>query len=58
MGNKLTFPGGEAQRINLLENYLKRYRKPFYIWMNLTGLHFEDIRVLMEVINWLIKNTY
>jgi excinuclease ABC subunit A len=52
--------GGEAQRIKLAtELSKKRYWKYFYILDEpTTGLHFEDIRVLMGVINKLVAIPY
>jgi excinuclease ABC subunit A len=48
MDNSTTLSGGEAT----IKNYgelSKRYRKYFYIMDEpTTGLHFEDIRVLMD----------
>ena len=51
-----TLSGGEAQRVKLAEELSKRDTgNTFYILDEpTTGLHFEDIRVLMEVINSLV----
>jgi excinuclease ABC subunit A len=51
-----TFSGGEAQRIKLAGELAKKDTgNTFYILDEpTTGLHFEDIRVLMEVINKLV----
>ena len=51
-----TLSGGEAQRIKLATELSKRDTgNTFYIMDEpTTGLHFEDIRVLMEVINRLV----
>jgi excinuclease ABC subunit A len=48
-----TLSGGEAQRIKLATELSKRDTgNTFYILDEpTTGLHFEDIRVLMEVLN-------
>ena len=48
-----TLSGGEAQRIKLASELSKRDTgNTFYILDEpTTGLHFEDIRVLMEVLN-------
>ncbi|GGB65649.1 UvrABC system protein A [Flavobacterium suaedae] len=52
-----TLSGGEAQRIKLASELSKRDTgNTFYILDEpTTGLHFEDIRVLMEVINKLVN---
>ncbi|MBY8962085.1 excinuclease ABC subunit UvrA [Flavobacterium sp. D11R37] len=52
-----TLSGGEAQRIKLASELSKKDTgNTFYILDEpTTGLHFEDIRVLMEVINKLLK---
>ncbi|WP_417357337.1 excinuclease ABC subunit UvrA [Flavobacterium sp.] len=52
-----TLSGGEAQRIKLATELSKKDTgNTFYILDEpTTGLHFEDIRVLMEVINRLVK---
>ena len=52
-----TLSGGEAQRIKLATELSKRDTgKTFYILDEpTTGLHFEDIRVLMEVLNKLVS---
>ena len=51
-----TLSGGEAQRIKLASELSKRDTgNTFYILDEpTTGLHFEDIRVLMEVLNTLV----
>lgn len=51
-----TLSGGEAQRIKLASELSKRDAgNTFYILDEpTTGLHFEDIRVLMEVLNKLV----
>ncbi len=51
-----TLSGGEAQRIKLATELSKRDTgNTFYILDEpTTGLHFEDIRVLMEVLNTLV----
>ncbi len=51
-----TLSGGEAQRVKLATELPKRDTgKTFYILDEpTTGLHFEDIRVLMDVINKLV----
>jgi len=51
-----TLSGGEAQRVKLATELSKRDTgKTFYILDEpTTGLHFEDIRVLMNVINKLV----
>jgi len=52
-----TLSGGEAQRIKLATELAKKDTgNTFYILDEpTTGLHFEDIRVLMEVINKLVN---
>jgi excinuclease ABC subunit A len=52
-----TLSGGEAQRIKLATELSKKDTgNTFYIMDEpTTGLHFEDIRVLMEVIDKLVK---
>ena len=52
-----TLSGGEAQRIKLASELSKRDTgETFYILDEpTTGLHFEDIRVLMEVLNRLVE---
>ena len=52
-----TLSGGEAQRIKLATELSKKDTgNTFYIMDEpTTGLHFEDIRVLMEVINKLVN---
>ncbi len=51
-----TLSGGEAQRVKLATELAKRDTgNTFYILDEpTTGLHFEDIRVLMEVLNQLV----
>jgi excinuclease ABC subunit A len=51
-----TLSGGEAQRIKLATELSKRDTgNTFYILDEpTTGLHFEDIRVLMDVLNKLV----
>ena len=52
-----TLSGGEAQRVKLSAELSKRDTgKTFYILDEpTTGLHFEDIRVLLEVLNKLVE---
>lgn len=52
-----TLSGGEAQRVKLAEELSRKDTgNTFYILDEpTTGLHFEDIRVLMEVINSLVE---
>ena len=52
-----TLSGGESQRVKLATELSKRDTgKTMYILDEpTTGLHFEDIRILMEVINRLVK---
>lgn len=52
-----TLSGGEAQRVKLASELSKKQTgNTFYILDEpSTGLHFEDIRVLMEVINRLVE---
>ena len=52
-----TLSGGEAQRIKLATELSKRDTgNTFYILDEpTTGLHFEDVRVLMEVLNELVE---
>ena len=52
-----TLSGGEAQRVKLATELSKRDTgNTFYILDEpTTGLHFEDIRVLMEVLNRLVN---
>ncbi len=52
-----TLSGGEAQRVKLATELSKRDTgKTFYILDEpTTGLHFEDIRILMEQINRLVE---
>lgn len=53
-----TLSGGEAQRVKLATELSKRDTgNTFYILDEpTTGLHFEDIRILLEVLNKLIEN--
>ena len=52
-----TLSGGEAQRIKLATELSKRDTgNTFYILDEpTTGLHFEDVRVLMDVLNRLVN---
>lgn len=52
-----TLSGGEAQRIKLTSELRKRSTgKTFYILDEpTTGLHFEDVRKLLEVLNMLVE---
>src|SRR5690625_8053718 len=53
-----TLSGGEAQRVKLASELSKRQTgKTIYILDEpTTGLHFEDIRVLMDVIDTIVDN--
>ena len=53
-----TLSGGEAQRVKLATELSKKDTgKTFYILDEpTTGLHFEDIRILLDVLNRLINN--
>ncbi|MCE3226788.1 MAG: excinuclease subunit [Bacteroidetes bacterium] len=53
-----TLSGGEAQRVKLSTELSKRDTgNTFYILDEpTTGLHFEDIRILLEVLNRLVEN--
>src|SRR6202008_4754172 len=53
-----TLSGGEAQRAKLATELSKKDTgNPFYILDEpTTGLHFEDIRILLEVLNKLVDN--
>ena len=53
-----TLSGGEAQRIKLAAELSKKDTgKTFYILDEpSTGLHFEDIRILLEVLNKFVNN--
>lgn len=55
--NAVTLSGGEAQRVKLATELSKRDTgKTFYILDEpSTGLHFEDIRMLLEVLNTLVE---
>ena len=52
-----TLSGGEAQRVKLATELAKKQTgKTFYILDEpSTGLHFEDIRILLEVIDRLVN---
>ena len=56
MKQATTLSGGEAQRVKLSTELSKKDTgQTFYILDEpTTGLHFEDIRVLMEVLNKLV----
>ena len=51
-----TLSGGEAQRVKLASELSKRDTEIPYIFLDepTTGLHFEDVRVLMQVIQQLV----
>jgi excinuclease ABC subunit A len=53
-----TLSGGEAQRVKLATELSKKDTgKTFYILDEpTTGLHFEDIRILLDVLNRLVNN--
>ncbi|HKC67778.1 MAG TPA: excinuclease ABC subunit UvrA, partial [Bacteroidia bacterium] len=53
-----TLSGGEAQRVKLATELSKKdTSKTFYILDEpTTGLHFEDIRILLDVLNRLVEN--
>lgn len=56
--SSVTLSGGEAQRVKLATELAKRDTgKTLYILDEpTTGLHFEDIRILLEVLNKLTEN--
>ncbi|MBI3502343.1 MAG: excinuclease ABC subunit UvrA [Bacteroidetes bacterium] len=56
--SSVTLSGGEAQRVKLATELSKRDTgKTFYILDEpTTGLHFEDIRILLEVLNKLVES--
>ena len=50
-----TLSGGESQRVKLATELSKRDTKTIYILDEpTTGLHFEDIRILMDVLQKLV----
>lgn len=51
-----TLSGGESQRVKLASELYKRDtgRTVYILDEPTTGLHFEDVRVLMEVLNWIV----
>ena len=55
--SSVTLSGGEAQRVKLATELSKRDTgKTFYILDEpTTGLHFEDIRILLNVLNKLVE---
>ena len=55
-----TLSGGEAQRIKLASELSKRDTETYIYILDepTTGLHFEDIRVLIEVLQKLVDKKY